>query len=208
MKIILLSIVLLSFLHSDEMKRIEAIVQDISKLRSDYEECKKSLKDTPISKFSVPISNDDGYKNLYLQEKKKSISLTSRNEKLSREIKELKKELNFHQNIVKKKKKSSRKIAKKPLVCEDDNKFPKLVMKEKYEDKIQTFKAASFRLLTESIIYDGINGKKVDKWEKYTSFTSNKKTKTWIKITGYFVDKKWRSARQNLWIKSAQVSRK
>ncbi len=42
-----------SFLHSDEMKRIESIVQDITKLRAEYEECKNTLNGVKTLKADV-----------------------------------------------------------------------------------------------------------------------------------------------------------
>jgi len=44
MKILFLAILVFSFLYSEEMQRIEDIVNDISKLRVDYEECSKQLQ--------------------------------------------------------------------------------------------------------------------------------------------------------------------
>ena len=61
---------------------------------------------------------------------------------------------------------------------------------------------------TGEIIYDGINGKNIDKWVKNTSFTSNKKSANWIQISGYFIDKKWTKAKKQMWVKKAQVIKK
>jgi hypothetical protein len=96
----------------------------------------------------------------------------------------------------------------KTYTCKETNSFPKLMMKEEYQEKIVTFKASAFVLNTQSIIYDAINGKRIDKWEKGTSFTSNKEAKNWILITGYFVNKKWVIAKKEMWLKKAQVSKK
>jgi hypothetical protein len=43
MKIIFTILMILSLLNSDEIKRLEAIVVEISQLRTDYEECKSEL---------------------------------------------------------------------------------------------------------------------------------------------------------------------
>lgn len=89
--------------------------------------------------------------------------------------------------------------------------FPKLMMKEEYQkklpigDKIVEFEPSPFRLKTDSIIYDAIDGNKIGKWEKGRSFTSNTKTNSWIKISGYFVKKKWKKADGDMWVKRAQV---
>lgn len=85
----------------------------------------------------------------------------------------------------------------------DVNKFPKLTMKHEYKH----FKALSFRLNRDANIYDSIDGKQILTWEKGTSFTSHTKTEGWIKVTGYFVNKLWRSASKELWVRAndAQV---
>ena len=44
MKILLLFFLLVSFVYGDEIKRIESIVEDITKLRVQYKECEDSLK--------------------------------------------------------------------------------------------------------------------------------------------------------------------
>jgi len=116
-------------------------------------------------------------------------------------------------------------------VCSDENTFPKLTMKEgktqpslvkpvvikkeikeKNIDKTQelqtTFKAGTFRLLDESDIYNSVNGDVLFTWEKGKSFTSGVMTQNWVKITGYFVDKKWTSATQALWIKKVNTKKR
>ena len=110
-------------------------------------------------------------------------------------------------------------------VCEDDNPFPKLMPKNSkvvpqeeeanlvIEVKKTTFKpklvrsekASTYRLKNEAVIYDKIDGKAVAVWEKRTSFTSNALQGDWVKITGYFVDKKWKRAKKELWIKAKDV---
>jgi len=102
-------------------------------------------------------------------------------------------------------------------VCKDNNPFPSLMMKEpalKKElnktkiDKVTLdlekniiTKAATFRLNKESEIYDDINGNILFLWEDKTSFTSLQMTENWIKISGYFVDKKWQKSKKDLWVK-------
>ncbi|MCK9474034.1 hypothetical protein [Sulfurimonas sp.] len=95
--------------------------------------------------------------------------------------------------------------------CEEKSIFPKLIMKDEYQkksfdkDEIITFQASAFRLKTDSIIYDGINGNAIDKWERGTSFTSNTMSEGWVKISGYFVNRKWKKAQKELWVRSAQT---
>jgi len=70
---------------------------------------------------------------------------------------------------------------------------------------VKSNKASAYRLLIDADIYDGIDGKVMDNWEARTSFTSSQRTALWVKITGYFVDKRWQKAKRSLWIKSDKV---
>jgi len=89
--------------------------------------------------------------------------------------------------------------------CENENSFPKLVMKEKYEKIEIQNSIGTYRLKVDSDIYNRIDGKVVDSWERGVSFTSSKSSKNWLKITGYFVNKKWTPAIKNMWIKKVHV---
>ena len=66
--------------------------------------------------------------------------------------------------------------------------------------KIVHTKASAYRLNKNAFIYNDVNGKKIDEWEKGTSFTSNQRTDKFIKITGYFKNKQWVKAKKSLWI--------
>ncbi|QOY55774.1 hypothetical protein HUE87_05990 [Candidatus Sulfurimonas marisnigri] len=191
MKNIFVTLVFLSFLNAGEMpnleagevKRIGAIIKDIGKLRIDNNKCQSQL-------------NEEKQKNAVLRaEKDFENDLATSNKSLSKKVAELEKII-----ITLRKKNSG--------VTKENNTFPKLMMKEKYKEEVTAFKAAAFVLSTDSIIYSSIKGKKIDKWEKGTSFTSNKKSKNWIKITGYFVNKKWKISEVDMWVKIAQVSKK
>lgn len=109
-------------------------------------------------------------------------------------------------------------------VCEDDNPFPQLMMKEKKNikpleteaqmvievkktptvtvERITTEKASVYRMNKEAEIYDAPHGKSIDRWEEKTSFTSNVSEGEWIKITGFFVDRKWQKAQEEMWVKA------
>jgi len=190
MKVLFLIFLFLFLAKADEMSRIEAIVEDITELRSEYKECQEELK----SKTAPSVTK---YKKLYQNEKQKNTILKAEleynddldksNKNLSKRIKELEKEIT--------------KLKRK------QNNFPKLMMKDEAEgkDELIRFKARSYKLKYDSIIYNGINGKMITKWLENTSFTSGVKTKTWIKITGYFVNKKWTAAKKDMWIKIKQV---
>lgn len=109
-------------------------------------------------------------------------------------------------------------------VCKDDNPFPELMMKEKKSiqpleteaqmvievkktptvvvERIVTEKASVYRMNKEAEIYDAPYGKSIDRWEEKTSFTSNISEGKWIKITGFFVDRKWQKAKEEMWVKT------
>jgi len=195
MKIIFTVLLLLSFLKADEIDRIDSIVLEITNLRADYKVCKKELGTKKTQKIvAITDSKDDEIKKLYLI------------------IEKLEKQLLFNNNLLKTEEimiKKLKKSCKKVNIKSKDNLFPKLMMKKEYKkESIVNFKASSFHLLNDSIIYDKINGAKVDKWVKNTSFTSSVKTENWIKITGYFINKKWTSAKKELWIELNKVSKK
>ncbi|MBU0721701.1 hypothetical protein KJ877_10190 [bacterium] len=104
---------------------------------------------------------------------------------------------------------------KKDAECEEKNVFPKLMMKEEYSDEnasveivLESFEAATFYLNTQSNIYDAINGNAIEEWEEKRSFTSNQKASGWMKITGYFVDKKWQRSEKEMWIKESNINKK
>ena len=244
MKIIFIILVLLSYLNADEMQRIEAIVNDITELRIDYEECKTELKAEKRAAKSADIytcqkHRDEvvKYKDLYKEEKKKNLilkaeaeyssDLTKSNKSLAKSVKTLKKQIKTQKTLLIAKDNEIKKLSKKTKnttpktiisseICKDTNKFPKLMMKEKNKenkklikkDKIINFKARPFRIKADSAIYDSIDGKKIDEWKRGTSFTSNQKTEIWVKITGYFVAKKWKKSKKDMWIKKSQVSQR
>jgi protein subunit release factor A len=205
MKIIFVMLVLISFLHSDEMQRIEAIVKNIDELRSDYEECQSEL----ISKNATTVfANPTKYKKLYKVERQKNIilkaeldynkNLQQSNENLTTRVKKLEKLIKSQEDLLKSK----------------TDAFTDLMMKKEYQkksstiEKIVKFKATTFYLEKDSNIYNMIDGKKIDKWDKKRTFTSNQKTQNWIKITGYFIDEKWQPNNKEMWIKIVNISEK
>lgn len=84
------------------------------------------------------------------------------------------------------------------------------VQKQAVSEKVvlQMIEPSAFKLNKESEIYDAPNANVLEKWEEGTSFTSNQKYKNWIKITGYFIDKKWRPSKRELWILEENVVKK
>jgi myosin heavy subunit len=115
-------------------------------------------------------------------------------------------------------------------VCLDDNPFPQLMMKEEKtnsssqpkkrlvdkeeapnsleesmiddDEEIILEKGLTYRLKQESAVYDAPKGKVIAVWEEKTSFTSNIYKGKWIKITGYFVNMKWRKSTEEMWVKA------
>ncbi|MCK9372686.1 MAG: hypothetical protein M0P91_05770 [Sulfuricurvum sp.] len=69
---------------------------------------------------------------------------------------------------------------------------------------------AAYRMKIDGMIYDAPEGKPLFTWESQRSFTSGVKSGEWIKITGYFVNRKWQATRENenLWVKESDVIRR
>ncbi len=223
MKIFLITILLTLFVSADEMQRIDSIVKDISKLREDYARCQMSLKSKePIQVDIVKYQQNDDevkkYKRLLRDEKEKNSILKVEINSLHLSLKKIKN---------KKIKKSN--IDKEVNLIElcsnikeiEANPFPKLIPKEaKVEKKIEIKKieikkeieiktkggAKTYRLNKQSSIYDLPNGKIIDSWESESSFTSSKETASWVKITGYFVDRKWQRSKKDLWVKQSDTT--
>ena len=76
------------------------------------------------------------------------------------------------------------------------------LQKKPTEKKTKFSQAGTYRLTKDAYIYSEADGEIVDTWAAGTSFTSTKRTSRMIKITGYFVNKVWRKAEKNIWVKS------
>jgi len=153
-------------MFADEIQRIDSIVNDISKIRKNYE-------------TKLFIAKE---KNIALKQELQNSKLTMK--KLKNQIKKL--------SITAKTKENQR-----------INPFPNLKMK--YE-KIELFQASAFRLKNDAKIYNSVDTvKTIATWEKGTSFTSNEGTDDLIKITGFFVNKVWTKAEQDMWIHSSDT---
>jgi hypothetical protein len=197
MKFLWILLITIAFLNADETQRLEAILKDISNLRTSYEVCESKLEALG-------------------EERDSSQDFRAKEREYEKKIATLENKILVQNALLSKKTRdSSAKKAKQTLSpkCEETNPFPKLLMKEKYaaadtEDKIETFKASAFRLNETASIYDGPNGKKIDAWEKDTSFTSDRKTKNMIEITGYFVNKLWSKSTKAMWVESKYASKR
>jgi len=249
MKILLIALIFVSVLFSDEMQRVQNIVEDITKLRVDYEKCQKQLSsgakgsvsfkaismkdDEKLQKLEVNLSDEKQRNKILLaeidvlmEEKENSKKNKDKIKKLEKTIKNQEISLKSKEKTIKKLKMNKAKIKEvsknslnstsktllvKEVSCKEKNSFPKLVMKEGFESKVSdieethTFTPSAFRLKNDASIYDDINGKEIYFWEKSTSFTSNEKSDSWVRITGYFINKKWLPSKKELWVKSQDV---
>jgi len=176
---------------SQEIQRIDSIVNDITALRKEYKE--KLL--------------DEKEKNIILSQENKAYKRKILN--LENEIKKLKILLKNRENKTKNQvivKEKIKKIVVLPL-CKKENSFPKLKLKE--DTQIQHFKATAFYFTKTANIYAGVNSMKIiGRWDRGTSFTSNTKTQTRVKITGYFVNRIWTKADKEMWADIANVKKK
>lgn len=179
-----------------------------------YEEALKKQKEESENQIEILKKSIKSKENEIIYLKKQNDTNLSTKEE---EIISLKNQINKS----KKTKQISQKntpIAPVSVSCVEENPFPVLQMKyplvsdtnqevvteneapKKREYKIQTTEPRAYKLSIQSDIYDAIDGAVYDNWEEGTSFTSNIKTDGWIKITGYFVERKWRKAKEELWI--------
>jgi len=177
-------------LGANDIKRVEYIVEDIENLKKDYRQCIDLLN----------LANEEN-----------GCSETKLLKKLQNENKNQKKLLRKREKeIISLNKKYKRLLAKskvKPylptLLNEKSNtKFSKV---SDNKNGIYKFKASAFRLISDAKIYNKPNGLLLDVWEKNRSFTSGERTKNWIKITGYFVDKIWRKSKEDYWVRDNKV---
>lgn len=69
---------------------------------------------------------------------------------------------------------------------------------------------AAYRMKSDATIYDAPEGKPLFTWEAQRSFTSGMKSGEWVRITGYFVNRKWQATRENenLWVRESDVIRR
>ncbi len=184
-----------------EDKSLEiALVHNLKK-KIEYGEKELLEKDLQIKKLQTQIDMF-GKDLLSIQKLTQQLSQEKkRNIMLERKIKLLEKKI-------------ERKIPKKEFTCKKisdkivQRKVQHLVLTKERNIAIQerikfiASKAKTYRTKNEADIYDAIGGKKIDKWVKGRSFTSYVVVSDgWIKITGYFVHKKWKEAKKEMWIK-------
>ncbi len=98
-------------------------------------------------------------------------------------------------------------IDKSPTFVMPDNACADLIIEGQSIKSLEIIstEASAYRVKKESSVYDAPQGQIIDVWEENTSFTSNISTDDWIKITGYFVDKKWKKATKEMWVKKEET---
>lgn len=197
MKYVFILVLFVGIVNANEIKRIESIVEDITKLRAKYSECQSTLLS---SKKDLSTSEYD-------------------------RIQELEKEIKNYKNILKAKdkeivslkndtKKKTPAKKQKVEVCEiitydKPNDFPNLSLKDKYiNENILRTTPSTYRLNKNAHIYASIDGKKIEAWEKDTSFTSNYKNDSWVKITGFFINRVWVKSESQMWIPLSDVRKR
>ena len=222
MKLTIFFLLLYSLVHADEIQRIESIVNDIHKLRVNYTQAQEELIVVKHKLKSAEEKNSilEQDLKLYSNYTQKEFMYNNKITSLENQLKLAKIALKNKENEIKICKSSTREIIKTKLIVkkclnnqifEEKNEFPLLEMKEKYKQRItvrKSTKAHAYRINKLAIIYDAVEGKKIDEWEKLTSFTSNNKIGDWIQITGYFIDKVWTPAEYEMWIEACDASQR
>jgi len=196
MKALFSIVVLVSLLNasSTEIDIMEEVVDDITKLKNEYKVCQDDLKNRFVK---TDYKELEKYKILLRKEQDKNSKMIKDMKWFTQTIETLENDLNQ-----KKQELSKIKSVKKKKI-----KIVHKVIKLK-EESIKFIKPVTFRLKNTSIIYNKIDGIKVLQWSKNRTFTSNIKSENWVKITGYFVGRKWKKAQKDMWIKSSQVFRR
>lgn len=258
MRFITIILFLSALLFSNETKRIEDIVNDITQLRQAYESCKSDLRlkkeryNALEKKMQVRGVEIDADQDALVREnedlKVERDLLTKKTQEQARQLKSTQKRIATLEQLVNDQRthiatiSSSSTVTQKPCTPVDNNPFPKLLPKNANEQQIvvkkevvalkddthveskkvvsekkekqkavrsEYFNPTTFHLKEESTIYNAPKGEPLDMWEVKTSFTSNERRGGWTRITGYFVEGKWRpSGRKKLWIESERVEKK
>ena len=189
MRYLVVAIILSIFVNASDMDRIDDIVKEIETLRKEHDKCKELLYKERL-KNTILIAKNDLLNKKNEKESKKDYKLVK-----TKEIKNISLE---NKNL--NKKNSEDKIIKTlENKINQENKTKKIAEKEIFS------KASTYRTIKNSNIYNAVNGKILYEWERNIAFTSNIMTQNWVKITGYFVDDKWKKAKQRLWIKKINI---
>lgn len=190
-------------LLQEEIAKNESLVIDLNSTK-EYKRL-LDIEQTKNKFLASDLNTTQEYKQTLEEEKEKNRSLLLQIDflKKERDEKEFEKQLENLNTLLKTKDDEINRLKKiKPLPCTKSNVFPTLIMKEdRVIQKKTYFRAKTFELLNDADIFDSINGEKIDAWKEKSLFTSNVKTQDWIKITGHFVQDKWKRSKKELWIK-------
>ena len=93
-------------------------------------------------------------------------------------------------------------ITKKSKIKKDQQ-----AKKRDSKTKIVKFKPSVFTTIEKALLYDKPNGKALMEFKKGYKFTAYLKSNGFIKVSGHFPNKRWRSANQTLWIKEKLVKK-
>ena len=212
--LVLVFLVTGTFIYADELQRIDAIVNDITNLRVQYEKVKEELEACKMKlldeqqKNKILLNELDGYTVLSKKEQEYEESVKNLKSQIKKLKKHLKPEDNMDVNnsslVVKEKNnlKNQIKIKEKTIKKELKQVSKKAVVANIQEQEMEP---ATFRTSKEMKIYNAPMGSELEVWEKGRSFTSNIKSGDWIKITGYFVNKVWQPAKKDMWVDSSDV---
>jgi len=185
---------------------MDIVVKDIKKLRANYEQCQEQLSlgsETQEGSVGTQLNayKAKKYKKLLKKEIEKNRILRSDLESIYDSISSVDDSMSKYEKLLKAK-------DEKIKALEEKLNSTKTIKKKRKKEKIEIFKASSFRLNKESEIYNRPNGKKINIWEIDTTFTSNKKTQNWMKITGFFIEKRWKRAKTEMWVRYENISKK
>lgn len=211
MKAVAIAMIFVSFLYAqvDESQRIKSILQDITELRSEYDKCQNKLYKKTNSKISIEefetLEEDVAkYKNLLNEEESSNETLKNKIDELNSALESSEKINDYNKKLLSDRDYEIESLRTHSTIC-DANKFPKLTSKDKIFKNMTIFKPSSFRFKIDSYVYNEPGGTEVAIWEKDRSFTSNAKTDGWIKITGFFVKKRWSKAKIEMWVEIENV---
>jgi len=197
MKIVWSMFVLISLLHSStEIEIVEEAVDNITKLKNDYKICQEDLKNRFVK---TDYKELEKYKILLKKEKAKNVKMLKDMEWFTQTIEKLENDLN----------KNKKELADiKAYKNIKTSKLKQIAAKSIIQHIVLT-KPATFHLISDANIYkklhNKINGVKIYRWTKNRTFTSNIRSENWIKITGYFVGRKWKKAKNSIWIQASKV---
>ena len=193
----------------NKLKRNKEAPANVLVLTKDKERLKKELSVSNKKVKKLEAKNRELEVNAHTAKSTSNTKEITDLQALEKENKELSNALESCKNTPKT---YAKKVKTTKGVCVDDNPFPKLLKKEKKTAVKQVQKTPKsikkevktsgvYRIKGESAVYNKPEGEVVEVWEDTRSFTSNVSKDNWVKITGYFVNRKWKKSTKELWVK-------